>query len=141
MGAAMIRASALILLAAATPVAAQDFAFRQDCTLVLDACDFERDTNEGQCPRGQSITAQFFTEGEAFYLSADGLGKDPADGKPQIHFLGQGFISDAMRVYYFKDDPVIDGLFWIAANGNAGARLSHDGLEDYFTAVCVPLPD
>jgi hypothetical protein len=137
----MIRVSALVLLAAATPTAAQEFSFRQECTLVLDACDMARDTGDGDCPRGFSVKTQFHAEGEAFYLSADGLGDDPADGAPQLFSLGQGYYTDAIRVYYFKDDPVIDGLFWIGADGNSGAHLSRNGLEDYFTAACVPLPD
>jgi hypothetical protein len=131
----------LILWATALPAAAQDFAFRQDCTLTLQACDVERELNDGNCPIGHTATARFYTEGDAFYLSADGLGNDAVDDVPKLFFLGQGYFTDAIRIYYFKRDPVIDGMFWIAADGNSGAQLYREGLEDYFTAVCTPLPD
>jgi hypothetical protein len=136
----MIRATSLVLLAA-TLALAQDFSFRQDCTLTLHACDMARETGQGECPYDLSLTAQFHAEGDAFYLAADGLGDDPLDGSPQLLSLGQGYFTDAIRIYYVKDDPVIDGMFWIAADGNSGAQLYHDGFENYFTAVCVPLPD
>jgi hypothetical protein len=136
----MIRA-ALALLLSGTAATAQDFAFRQDCTLTLVACDMARDGDPGTCPAGATVTAQFFTEGESFNLSADGLGSDPADGEARLFPLGQGYVADALRVYFFKADPDLDGLFWIAADGNSGAHLNRGWLEDYFEGTCMPVPD
>ena len=136
MGAAVIRAILVPLLLIATTAAAQDFSFRQDCQLVLMACDILRDGDPATCPVDQSVTARFWAEGDAFYL-----GTNPADGTTETYALGQGYYTDAIRIYYVKDHPTVDGMFWIAANGNSGAQFSYDGLEDYFSAVCTPQPD
>ncbi|MGL4237998.1 hypothetical protein [Tabrizicola sp.] len=136
----MIRTTALILLATTAPIQAQDFAFRQECTLTLYACDMGRDAGP-ECPVDLAVAAKFWSEGESFNLSADGFGNDPADGAAKRFSLGQGYVTDAIRVYYIKDDPDLDGIFWIAADGKSGAHLSRNGLEDYFSATCTPVPD
>jgi len=139
MGAAMIRVALLLLTA--TTASAQDFSFRQDCQLTLTACDMARDGDPTTCMIGQTVTARFWTEGDSFNLAADGLGTDPVDGTAESYALGQGYFTDAIRIYYVKYHPTLDGMFWISADGNSGAQFTYDGLEDYFSAVCTPLPD
>jgi hypothetical protein len=137
MAAAMIRAALMLALTAA-PAMAQDFAFRQDCQLTLSACDMMRDGDPAACPVGLTINARFWTEGDAFYLQTPETNEG---GPPQTFALGQGYFTDAIRLYYVKDHPTLDGMFWIADDGTSGAQFSYDGQEDYFDAVCTPMPD
>jgi hypothetical protein len=137
MAAAMIRA-ALIVALSATPALAQDFSFRQDCQLTLSACDMMRDDDPVACPVGLKINARFWTEGDAFYLET----AERNEGVPaQTFALGQGYFTDTIRLYYVKDHPKLDGMFWIADDGTSGAQFSYDGLDDYFDADCTALPD
>jgi hypothetical protein len=141
MAAAMIRPAFFVLLTGVAPASAQDFAFRQDCALTLFACDMARDGDPNLCPAGQAVNARFFAEGENFHLSADGLGDYPIGGKPPIFSLGQGYVTDDLRVFYVQYHPTVDGLFWIGSDGRAGAHLNRNGLEDYFEGSCTPLPE
>jgi hypothetical protein len=141
MATAMIRPALAFLLLGLAPASAQDFAFRQDCTLTLFACDLVRDGDPDACPAGMEVKAKFFAEGESFNLSADGLADDPADGEARLFPLGQGYISDSLRVYFFQDNKDIDGLFWIGADGRSGAHLYRNGIEDYLEGTCTPLPE
>lgn len=130
--------TAVTLLAAtlAMPAGAQEFSFHQSCTLTLDACDLGRDGTE-DCPTGQGVAVTFFSEGESFSLSVPDGGQ--TGFAQQDYALGQGYVSDSLRVFYILGDPAMDGVFWISvADGVSGAHLTRGGLEDYLSGSCVP---
>jgi hypothetical protein len=138
----MILRSALAAAAVLSPApaaVAQDFAFSQRCTLVLEACDMNRDGSEF-CPTGREVAVDFWAEGEAFYIRPTG-GTDTGFGaKAEIINLGQGYFDESLRVYYLLGQKEVDGVFWISVPGGAsGAQLNRGGQEDYFGGTCRPL--
>jgi hypothetical protein len=98
----------------------------------------QRDGSEF-CPTGQRLAVDFWAEGDSFSIRVSG-GAGTGFGQDDANFsLGQGYVSDNLRVYYilWKDD--LDGIFWISVpDGTSGAQLNWEGQEDYFRGSCVP---